>query len=66
MTHFVRPRLWHLVYADAYTCDKGRPIIPIEQPVYISYEIKMLNPDSLGYPVNHFGGDEAGMSYLAT
>ncbi|KAK2152578.1 hypothetical protein LSH36_325g04073 [Paralvinella palmiformis] len=61
VTHFVRPRLWHLVYADAFTCDKGRPIIPLEQPVYISYEIKMLNPDSLGYPANHFGGDEAGL-----
>ncbi|XP_050407787.1 integral membrane protein GPR180 [Patella vulgata] len=61
VSHFVKPRIWHVVYSDAYTCDVDRPRSPLEQPNYVQYNISFFNPDSLGNPTEHFGDDETGL-----
>jgi hypothetical protein len=49
-------RMWTLVLADQHTCEESFR----EKDTLIKYEIKLLNPDSLGIPANHFSCDEFG------
>ncbi|XP_067668559.1 integral membrane protein GPR180-like [Haliotis asinina] len=61
VSHSIRPRIWHIIYADSYTCQPGRPTPLVEQPNFIQFEIQLLNPDSLGNPTEHFGDEETGL-----
>lgn len=61
VAHFHYPRIWHIIYADAFTCDPTRPLLPKEQPNFIHYEIHLLNPDSLNAPTVHFSDEESGL-----
>nr|XP_006824707.1 PREDICTED: integral membrane protein GPR180-like [Saccoglossus kowalevskii] len=59
LAHFIHPKVWHIVYGDEYTCkDDGLPIV---QPVKVSYQLKLLNPDTLGNPTDHFSDEESGL-----
>ncbi len=60
-THFPTPRTWHLLFADAYTCDTDRPLATLgEKPNFISYTLAMFNPDSYNNATDHFSGEETG------
>ncbi|GFN90870.1 integral membrane protein gpr180-like [Plakobranchus ocellatus] len=61
VSHYMYPRIWHIVYADLYTCESGRPAVPQEVPNFIRYKIELFNPDSLGNPTEHFGDQETGL-----
>ncbi|GAB1606536.1 integral membrane protein GPR180-like [Argonauta hians] len=61
VANFYYPKIWHIVYADAHTCDLTKPPSPIETPNYILYHIKLLNPDSLSAPTIHFSDEELGL-----
>ncbi|CAL1531332.1 unnamed protein product [Lymnaea stagnalis] len=61
ISHYVTPRIWHIVYADLFTCEQGRPKIPVEEPNVIEYTLQLLNPDSLGNPTEHFSDQETGL-----
>lgn len=61
VSHYVYPRIWHIVYADLFTCEDNRPKLPEEQPNLIQYKIELFNPDSLGNPREHFGDQETGL-----
>ncbi|XP_064614818.1 integral membrane protein GPR180-like [Liolophura sinensis] len=61
VSHFKYPRIWHVLYADGYTCSPGRPVTPVEQPNYIQYDLQLVNPDSLGNPTEHFSDEETGL-----
>ncbi|ESP04844.1 hypothetical protein LOTGIDRAFT_109564, partial [Lottia gigantea] len=61
VSHFVRPRIWHVVYSDVFTCDDSKLKLPGEIPNYVEYNISFYNPDSLGNPTEHFGDDVTGL-----
>ncbi|XP_059169673.1 integral membrane protein GPR180-like [Physella acuta] len=61
ISQFVNPRIWHIVYADIYTCEPNRPNQPLETPNVIQYTIQLFNPDSLGNPTEHFSDQETGL-----
>ncbi|XP_041356542.1 integral membrane protein GPR180-like [Gigantopelta aegis] len=66
VSHFNRPCKWHLLYADAHTCDEGLYSETANAPNvnhynFIQYNITLLNPDSLGNPTEHFGDEETGL-----
>ncbi|RUS84427.1 hypothetical protein EGW08_007811 [Elysia chlorotica] len=61
VAHYMYPRIWHVVYADLYTCEAGRPTLPEERPNLIQYRIELLNPDCLGNPTEHFGDQDTGL-----
>ncbi|BFZ10697.1 hypothetical protein BsWGS_13736 [Bradybaena similaris] len=61
MPHYYYPHIWHIVYADIYTCDLEMPKEPMGKPNVIQYTIQLCNPDSLGNPTEHFGGQETGL-----
>ena len=62
--HSSYPRIWHLLYADEFTClDTERGVmagIMDMAPDYLMYKIQLLNPDALGNPLEHFGDEETG------
>lgn len=65
--HSLYPRIWHLMYADEFTCLDEKSVMPDLKPLepdYLEYTILLLNPDSLGNPLEHFGDEETGMLYL--
>ena len=65
VTHFSRPRTWHIVLADSYTCDKDRPLATLgEQKNFIQYTFTMLNPDSYNNATDHFSDEESGKCYF--
>lgn len=64
VSHYKSPRLWNLVYADSLTCDPERPILPGDSMNFLQLNLKLLNPDSLGNPTEHFGDDETGIPYI--
>ncbi|CAG5120815.1 unnamed protein product [Candidula unifasciata] len=61
MPHSNYPHIWHIVYADVYTCDLAPPKEAVEKPNIIQYTIQLCNPDSLGNPTEHFGDQETGL-----
>ncbi|XP_005092610.1 integral membrane protein GPR180 [Aplysia californica] len=61
VSHYVYPRIWHIVYSDVYTCDTNRPVSPVEKPNFIHYTLQLFNPDSIGNPTEHFGDQETGL-----
>ncbi|KAJ8255011.1 hypothetical protein GJAV_G00199900 [Gymnothorax javanicus] len=52
------PRMWHVVYADRYTCQEGG-IDEAEND--IGFRIALFNPDAAGNPLDHFSAEEAGL-----
>ena len=52
-----RPQIWHVVFADSFTCHNSATI---DQPNFISYQLLMLNPDVLGNPTVHFSDEDIG------
>lgn len=60
VTHFREPRIWHLVFADAHTC-ADYDLFTVQSQNFIEYNIQLLNPDSLGNPVEHFSDEETGL-----
>ena len=65
MTHFQKPRTWHIVFADSYSCDLDRPIATLgEQPNYVEFTFTMLNPDYFNNATDHFSDEESGTEYL--
>ncbi|KAK7449145.1 hypothetical protein BaRGS_00040054 [Batillaria attramentaria] len=63
--HSSHPRIWHLIYADEFTCmDSDNQVMPDMLSLshdFLQYNIQMLNPDSLGNPLEHFGDEETGL-----
>ncbi|XP_077988023.1 integral membrane protein GPR180-like [Glandiceps talaboti] len=59
LAHFIHPRVWHIVYADQYTCRNTG--LPLTDPISVSFQLKLLNPDSLGNPTDHFSDEETGL-----
>ncbi|XP_003727917.2 integral membrane protein GPR180 [Strongylocentrotus purpuratus] len=49
---------WRVMYGDSYTCS---PVLPQENPVYISYDIRLFNLDSFGKPLSHFECQDKGL-----
>ena len=64
MPHFSYPRIWHIIYADEFTCLEGEQGvltgILAMSPDYLQYRVQLLNPDALGNPLEHFGDEETG------
>jgi len=58
---FMLPRIWHIIYADPFTCNDS--LIPnMEYKLnYMAFTIKLYNPDSLGNPTEHFSEEETGL-----
>ncbi|XP_051562069.1 integral membrane protein GPR180 [Myxocyprinus asiaticus] len=52
------PQLWHVMYADRYTCQDGQ-IDGVFEDVH--FQITLLNPDAEGNPLDHFSAEEAGL-----
>uniref|UniRef100_A0A2C9M752 Uncharacterized protein n=1 Tax=Biomphalaria glabrata TaxID=6526 RepID=A0A2C9M752_BIOGL len=61
ISHYDYPRIWHIVFADFFTCEPGRPKPPKEEPSFIQYTLQIFNPDSLGNPTEHFSDQETGL-----
>ena len=61
MTRYHKPRIWHLVLADAYTCDPRRPIATLgEKDNFVSFTFFLLNPDGYNNATDHFSAEESG------
>uniref|UniRef100_A0A4W4HGA1 Intimal thickness related receptor IRP domain-containing protein n=1 Tax=Electrophorus electricus TaxID=8005 RepID=A0A4W4HGA1_ELEEL len=54
----VVPKTWHVMYADRYTCQEKKAEDALEG---VAFQLTMLNPDSEGNPLDHFGAEEAGL-----
>ena len=59
-----KPQIWHVVYADAHSCDtdeqkEKEDNVEVKQN-YIAYELQMFNPDVLGNPTVHFSDEDIG------
>uniref|UniRef100_A0A8C6V384 G protein-coupled receptor 180 n=1 Tax=Neogobius melanostomus TaxID=47308 RepID=A0A8C6V384_9GOBI len=52
------PTLWHVLYADRYTC---QDVVTLPSHPDVQYTILMFNPDSAGNPLDHFSSEEAGL-----
>lgn len=64
--HSSYPRIWHLIYADEFTCSNGEwkssgYHFQSLEPDYLQYTMHLLNPDALGNPLEHFGDEETGL-----
>ncbi|XP_041482668.1 integral membrane protein GPR180-like [Lytechinus variegatus] len=49
---------WRVIYGDSFTCS---PVLPQENPVYISFHIRLYNLDSFGKPFSHFECQDKGL-----
>jgi hypothetical protein len=62
--HSTYPRIWHILYADEFTCLEGDQGVITglldATPDFLQYHIQLLNPDALGNPLEHFGDEETG------
>ncbi|XP_040847178.1 integral membrane protein GPR180 [Ochotona curzoniae] len=52
------PQMWHVFYADKYTCRADEESPPAED---IPFEMVLLNPDAEGNPLDHFSAEESGL-----
>ncbi|KAG2456437.1 GP180 protein, partial [Polypterus senegalus] len=52
------PQTWHILYVDMHTCQENEINADSDG---IKYEIRMLNPDSAGNPMDHFSAEESGL-----
>ncbi|XP_070212870.1 integral membrane protein GPR180-like [Littorina saxatilis] len=63
--HSTHPRIWHIIYADEFTCLEGEQGVMTGlqgmMPDFVQYHLDLLNPDALGNPLEHFGDEETGM-----
>ena len=64
VANFKSPRIWHVVFADTFTCDSAD--ITEQDPEklnFLHYNMELLNPDALGNPREHFSDEETGKSF---
>ena len=61
VANFKSPRIWHVVFADTFTCD-NRDITELNMDSlnFLHYNMELLNPDALGNPREHFSDEETG------
>lgn len=63
--HSSYPRIWHILYADEFTCLEGVQGMITglldSTPDFLLYRMQLCNPDTLGNPMEHFGDEETGL-----